>query len=83
MRTMVNPQTGQKLNIVKHMITKHGWEYYITDDKNNTDDVKFCLVMGFETEMGDVYIPEVLPHVISIYGPEEIAPAEGWEWETQ
>ena len=71
---------GTIINVVEHIILKNGWEYYVTDNKFDTDIIQ-CVVMGFETEMGDVYMPELKGHIVSrTKDLAELAPCEGWEW---
>lgn len=78
---MKNEQNGQVLEIEQWYITKNGWEYYVIKDSENTDTIKLCLVLGFETEMGSVYIPEIKPYLLnSTKKLNEIAPAPGWQW---
>lgn len=77
---MKNKQTGTVINVVAHGITRNFWEYYITDNKFDENTIQ-CLVMGFETELGDVYMPEIKPYLISATkNLKQVAPAEGWEW---
>lgn len=77
---MKNKQTGAVINVVAHGITRNFWEYYLTDDRHDKDTVR-CLVMGFEIELGDVYLPEIKPHLLSATkNLKEVAPATGWEW---
>jgi hypothetical protein len=79
MKQMVN-EYGSKINVVEHIILKNGWEYYVTDDKHDEDTIR-CVVMGFETEMGDVYLPEIKPYVVSrTRNLNEVMPATGWKW---
>lgn len=79
MKTMQN-KYGDKINIVEHIILKNGWEYYVTNNKFNKDTVQ-CLVMGFETELGDVYLPEIKPYIVSrTRDLAGLAAADGWEW---
>lgn len=79
MRKMKN-SFGSVVNVVEHIITRNFWEYYVTDDKHNKDTIR-CIVMGVETEMGDVYMPELKGHIISrTRDLNEVAPCEGWEW---
>ena len=69
------------IHVNQHIITKHGWEYYL--EKPDDDGYQFGLVMGAATEMGMVDIKEVLPHAVSIAVGDELNslwPAEGWEW---
>ena len=78
---MKNVKTGQVLNITEHYILKNFWEYYVTDDNTGSEDIRQCFVMGFENELGDVYIPEIAPYIISKTKKlNEIAPAHGFEW---
>lgn len=80
MRQMMGRSTTRVLNITQHIILRNGWEYYVTDDKHNKDTVR-CLVMGFETELGDVYLPELQPYIMSrTTNLADIMPAEGYEW---
>lgn len=81
MRVMRDQSTGTKLNVIAHIITSNGWEYYVTTDKFSTGIYK-CLVMGFETELGDVDLEELKPHVIGhSTNLNGLAPAIGWIWE--
>lgn len=80
MRKMKNKQTGTVINVVAHAITRNFWEYYVTDNRHDQNTVQ-CLVMGFETELGDVYLPEIKPHLISSTKDlKQVMAAEGWEW---
>ncbi len=84
MRVMV--KDGVELRIVEHIILKNMWEYYVTDFQPDPEqpDVIHALVMGFETEMGDVYLPEIKPYIISrTKDLHTIFPAEGWRWKDQ
>lgn len=83
MRTMKNQKTGQELQVIKHIILKNFWEYYIiAADTNDTENqVYLCLVLGEETELGDVYLPEIKPYLASITSNlSEVMPAPGWAW---
>lgn len=80
MRTMIN-ENGTKINVIEHIMLKNMWEYYVTDDKHN-DDIVRCLVMGFETELGDVSLSEINPYVlIRTKNLNEVMPASDWRWE--
>lgn len=71
------------VEVEEWFITKNGWEYYVIKDANNSKDLKLCLVLGYEQEMGDVYIPEIRPHLMGHTTKSrlsEILPAEGWQW---
>lgn len=79
MRTMKN-KYGSEVKVVEHIILKNGWEYYVTNN-NYDEDTITCIVMGHETEMGDVYMPEIKPYIISrTRNLKELAPCDGWEW---
>lgn len=80
MKTMID-KYGQELKVVEHIILKNMWEYYVLDAPTNTEDVKLCLVMGFEQEIGDVYLPEIKPYIISrTKNLNEVMPADGCRW---
>lgn len=81
MRKMKDNSTGQVFTVEEHFILRNFWEYYVLEDKDNDDDIKLCYVMGFENEMGCVYMPEVKPYIISKTKElNEIMPASGFEW---
>mgnify|MGYP001571949968 CR=1 FL=1 len=68
------------LNITQHIILRNGWEYYVTDNKHDANIVQ-CLVMGLETELGDVDLTEIRPHMISrTKDLSEVFPCIGWTW---
>lgn len=70
---------GSKLKVEQHIILRNGWEYYL--EKADSDGVAFGFVMGFENELGYVYVPEILPHAISRTNDlSELFPASGWKW---
>ncbi len=69
------------IHVNQHIITKHGWEYYL--EEPDDDGYQFGLVMGVATEMGMVDIKEVLPYAVSVAVGDELnflCPAAGWEW---
>ncbi len=69
-----------KLKITEHIILRNFWEYYVTDEKHS-DDIVQCLVMGFETELGDVSLEEIRPYILTRTKKlEEVAAAPGWDW---
>lgn len=83
MRAMRNPETGTIVNVHSHIITRNFWEYYVLDPKPNSRGIVFALVHGMETELGDVLLSEIKPHILSEGKDavlQEIAPAPGWEW---
>ncbi len=78
MRIMTKDET--KLKITEHIILRNFWEYYVTDEKHS-DDIVQCLVMGFETELGDVSLEEIRPYILTRTKKlEEVAAAPGWDW---
>jgi len=82
MRTMYNAD-GSGINVVEHIMVKNMWEYYVSEDTGN-DNVRFCLVLGYETEMGNVDLREIEPYIIlRTSNLSEVLPAPGWSWERQ
>ena len=80
MRKMENIKTGTVINVTKHIILKNFWEYYITDDQHSEDIVQ-ALVMGYETELGDVSLKEIKPFTVSeTKNLKDVMPASGWRW---
>lgn len=78
-RKMTNGKTT--LVVVEHIIIKNFWEYYVTDRESDNPDIKEALVIGFETELGDVYMPEIAPYIRTRTAKlEEIMAAPGWDW---
>ena len=86
MMKMKNKHTGSILNIREFFITKGNlWEYFVTDEEVETDDVQFCLVRGFEQELGCVSMAELRPYImikvkINKKNYHEVLPAQGYEW---
>ena len=85
MRTMIGNSIGEQgtINVVEHIITKNLWEFYIIDDPENVRPEGYvtALVMGHETEIGDVYLPEIEPYIISRTTQlDQVFPARGWSW---
>lgn len=80
MRIMVKEKI--KLEVLEHVITKNLWEYYVCHAETNSGRIRLCLVMGFETEIGDVDMEELKPHIASrTSNLKDVAPATGWKWE--
>lgn len=78
MRVMQN--SYGKVNVTEHIILRNGWEYYVTDQKHD-EDIVLCVVMGFETEMGDVSLSEIKPYILMrTKNLTELMPCEGWRW---
>jgi len=79
MKRMIN-KYGDAVNVVEHIIIKNFWEYYVTDNKFS-DDVVRAVVMGDETEIGDISLSEIKPYVISRTKKlDDVMPADGWNW---
>lgn len=78
-RKVKNPY-GEVFTVHQHLITRNFWEYYILDNYK-TRDIRFALVMGLETEMGDVSMSEIAPYVITKTSSlADVMPPSGWEW---
>ncbi len=81
MRTMKN-KDGHSINVIEHIILTNFWEYYVTED-NYGEGIQFCLVLGDYDELGDVYLPELEPYIVSrTKRLDSVMPAPGWEWES-
>ena len=73
---------GEPFAVHQHIILSNFWEYYLGE--TNGDGVAFGYVMGFENEWGDVYMPEIESHIISIARGrelEDVMPPFGYKWE--
>ena len=81
MRKMKSTRFDTTINVVQHIIVKNMWEYYITDEVTDSDDIKFCLVVGDETELGDVWLEEIKPYIITDTTKlNDVLPAPNWVW---
>lgn len=79
MRKMKNTKTGETIQVVEHIILRNFWEYYVTSESDG--DVAKCLVLGFEDELGDVYLPEIAPYIITKTKKlRGVMPAPNWQW---
>jgi len=83
MKKMIGNSMGEQgtINVVEHIMTKNMWEFYIMDDPENVrpEGYATALVMGHETEIGDVYLPEIEPYIVSrTTRLDEVFPAPGW-----
>jgi hypothetical protein len=70
---------------VKHwVLLRNGWEYFLFDmgeDNAPGEDIRFALVYGDATEMGDVSMEEVKPYIlVQTVDLTDIAPPPDWEW---
>mgnify|MGYP003643827155 FL=1 len=71
--------------VVEHIIIKNMWEYYILKIEEDVDPegYKTALVVGDYTEIGQVYMPEIEPHIVSRTSDlGELMPPPGWAWVT-
>lgn len=81
MRKMKHKESGTVLTVSEHLMTKNFWEYYLTDEDTDDPLVKFGFVMGFENELGYIYLPEITPYIISRTKKlTDVMPADGYEW---
>jgi hypothetical protein len=79
MRTMIHNDSGREYQVKEHIILRNMWEYYVLDEIET--DVIYCLVMGLEQEMGDVFLPEIKPYIVSrTCDLLDVAPAYGYSW---
>ncbi|MFZ9327774.1 MAG: hypothetical protein ACO24H_10035 [Polynucleobacter sp.] len=80
-RKMRRPDTGTVVTVYSHAITRNFWEYFFVDPKPNSQHNMCAIVMGFETEMGDVHLPEIKPYLLSATSDlHDVMPCQGWEW---
>jgi len=71
---------SQILTVYEYYMTSNYWEFYVLDD-NADSDIRYCLVMGFEQELGDVSIAEIKPFVyFHTKRLGDLLPASGFKW---
>ena len=83
-RNIIRNEGGESFTVHQHIVLRNFWEYYLGE--TNEDGVAFGYVMGIESEWGDVYLPEIEPHMVSIARGKmlnEILPPEGYCWEDE
>jgi len=83
MRAMKKNESKLILKIREHIITKNLWEYYITDRYKEGSDTQEAYVLGFEHELGDVYLPDLKPFILSrieVDKNTDLIPAMGYSW---
>ena len=69
------------VTVYSHGMTRNGWEYFLLQPKADSSGNVLALVMGDETEMGDVNIPEIAPYLLHFSkNLTDLMPCEGWEW---
>jgi len=75
-------KNGTIINVVKHIITKNMWEYYVTDQVFDVDTKTVqCLVLGDHTEIGDVSLNEIKPYILSQTNDmSQCLSAPDWKW---
>ena len=81
MRKMLSESSS--VNVVEHITLKNMWEYYVLDDPDglNPDGIETALVVGFDTEIGGVYMPEIEPYIVSRTSQlGDLMPAPSWKW---
>lgn len=79
-RTIRNAEDGSVLTVHRHLLTHNGWEYYLLDGEEESD-IRFALVQGIESELGDVSMKELHPYVrCDTYELDGIMPPIGWSW---
>lgn len=80
-RLMKNIEGDTTLKVTEHIILRNFWEYYVLETPNNSFDVKFCYVLGVESEFGDVYMPEIEDYVmLRTSNLSEVMAAPGYSW---
>ena len=87
MRKMIGESMDEQgsINVIEHIMLKNMWEYYFIEDAEdvNPEGYATALVMGFETEVGSVYMPEIEPYIFSrTTCLQDIMPPAGWSWVT-
>ena len=69
------------VTVHSHAMTLNGWEYFLLEPKTDSAGNVLALVMGFETEMGDVNVKEIARFLLSsTKNLHDVMPCEGWEW---
>jgi hypothetical protein len=77
---MKNNETGSIVEVHKHICTRGFWEFYIIDNKVDSD-IREAVVMGSVVERGDVCMSEIKPFIITQSSNlTGVMPAPGWEW---
>jgi len=78
MRKLTNG--SQTVECFGWLMIRNLWEYYLLDNKVG-EDIRFALVYGDETEMGDISTDEVRPYLISsTVDLTDVAAPPGWSW---
>lgn len=64
-KKMKHKISGTVLEVEQHLILRNGWEYFVCTNKTDHPDKKMCVVLGFEQEWGEVWMPEIKKHIVS------------------
>ena len=79
MNEMKHLETGEILSVYRLIMTFNLWEYYILEDFGN--DLVKALVLGYETEIGDVSLEEITPFILTdTRDLTQVLPATGYRW---
>lgn len=79
----VMKRDGAEVTVMEHIIIRNFWEYYVLKRgrPSSKNKIRFCYVVGVESEFGDVNLAEVEPHIISRTSDlSEVMPPPGWSW---
>jgi len=85
MREMQSKSGKTTVKVVRHLILKNFWEYYIVDDPelefDADSDIQYAYAVGVAQEFGTISMKEFKPFIISDTTKlEEVAPAPNWQW---
>jgi len=85
MRKMQNETGTTTIKVIKHIILKNFWEYYIVDDKEmefeKDSDIQYAYAIGHAQEFGTISLKELKPYIISeTTNLNGVAPAPKWKW---
>lgn len=79
MRKIKREGSDTEYTVYEHIILCNLWEYYVIEDTDS--DIKLCLVVGAETELGTVFMSEIEPYIICkdnrLGG---LMPPPGYDW---
>jgi hypothetical protein len=80
-RKLRRNDTNSIVTVHSFAMTRNMWEYFFLDPKPNSAKNMCAIVYGNECEMGDVHIPEIEPHLMTVSRDlADLAPPPGWEW---
>ena len=69
MRKMQNETGTTTIKVIKHIILKNFWEYYIVDDEEmefeKDSDIQYAYAIGHAQEFGTISFKELKPYIIS------------------